>query len=68
MAIITGNRMALPQTKTENKNLQRLLRTLGRHRVAVTLIFFSVLPWLLPYHSVATNILIFGLYAVGFNL
>lgn len=45
-----------------------LLRRAGRHRVALTLGFFFVFPWLVPYHSLAINILIYGLYAVGFNL
>ena len=27
-----------------------------------------VFPWLIPHHSVAINMLIFGLYALGFNL
>lgn len=40
----------------------------ARHRVLATLAFFAVFPWLMPYQSVAINILIFGLYAVGFNL
>ncbi len=33
-----------------------------------TLTFFAVFPWLMPYQSLAINILIYGLYAVGFNL
>lgn len=41
---------------------------LSRHRVVATLAFFMVFPWIMPYQSVAINILIFGLYAVGFNL
>lgn len=44
------------------------LHKIGKHRVAATLLFFAVFPWLVPYHSLAINILIFGLYAVGFNL
>jgi len=44
------------------------LQGIVRHRVAATLLFFAVFPWLVPYHSLAINILIFGLYAVGFNL
>lgn len=47
---------------------QQWLRAIGKHRVAVTLLFFAVFPWLAPYHSLAINILIYGLYAVGFNL
>jgi branched-chain amino acid transport system permease protein len=41
---------------------------IARHRVLFTLAFFAAFPWLMPYQSVAINILIFGLYAVGFNL
>lgn len=48
--------------------LPALLQRAGRHRVALTLGFFLVFPWLVPYHSLAINILIYGLYAVGFNL
>jgi branched-chain amino acid transport system permease protein len=44
------------------------LHAVAKHRVAATLLFFAVLPWLVPYHSLAINILIFGLFAVGFNL
>jgi branched-chain amino acid transport system permease protein len=44
------------------------LRDLGKHRIALAVAFFAVFPWVLPYHSLAINILIFGLYAVGFNL
>ena len=39
-----------------------------RHRVAAVLLFLLVFPLLLPYHALAVNILIFGLFAVGFNL
>jgi branched-chain amino acid transport system permease protein len=38
------------------------------HRVLATVIFFAVFPWLMPYQSLAINILIYGLFAVGFNL
>jgi branched-chain amino acid transport system permease protein len=39
-----------------------------RHRVGSVAALLLVLPWLLPYEALAVNILIFGLYAVGFNL
>ena len=45
-----------------------LLRTIERHRVAAVLLFLLVFPLLMPYEALAVNILIFGLYAVGFNL
>lgn len=47
---------------------RRWLHAIGVHRVAATVLFFAVFPWVLPYQSLAINILIYGLYAVGFNL
>jgi ABC-type branched-subunit amino acid transport system permease subunit len=38
------------------------------HRVATTLLFLLVFPFLMPYDALSVNILLFGLYAVGFNL
>ena len=48
--------------------LKRVLAAVTRHRVAAVLAFLLVLPLLMPYHALAVNVLIFGLYAVGFNL
>lgn len=39
-----------------------------RHRVLVVLALLLVLPLLMPYEALALNILLFGLYAIGFNL
>ena len=38
------------------------------HRVAAVLLFLLAFPFLMPYDALSVNILIFGLYAVGFNL
>jgi branched-chain amino acid transport system permease protein len=38
------------------------------HRVATAILFLLVFPFLMPYDALSVNILIFGLYAVGFNL
>ncbi|MFJ1470554.1 branched-chain amino acid ABC transporter permease [Massilia orientalis] len=38
------------------------------HRVLASVLVLLALPWLIPNQSVATNILIYGLYGVGFNL
>ena len=38
------------------------------HRVATALVFLLIFPFLMPYDALSVNILIFGLYAVGFNL
>jgi branched-chain amino acid transport system permease protein len=40
----------------------------ARHRVLLLILFLIVLPWFAPYEALAVNILIFGLFAVGFNL
>jgi branched-chain amino acid transport system permease protein len=44
------------------------VRAVARHRVAAVLLFLLVFPLLVPYQALAVNILVFGLYAVGFNL
>lgn len=41
---------------------------IAQHRVAAVLIFLLLFPIIMPYEALALNILIFGLYAVGFNL
>lgn len=39
-----------------------------RHRVAAVVVFLLLFPLLMPYQALAVNILVFGLFAVGFNL
>ena len=46
----------------------RWLAVASRHRVALTLAFLAIFPWLAPYEALAANILVLGLYALGFNL
>ena len=48
--------------------LSSLLAATARHRVAAVLAFLLLMPLVMPYHALAVNVLIFGLYAVGFNL
>lgn len=45
-----------------------LIDLIARHRVLAAIVFLMVLPWATPYEALAINILIFGLYAIGFNL
>ena len=45
-----------------------LLDISKRHRVVLSALFLAILPFVLPYEALAVNILIFGLFAVGFNL
>ena len=44
------------------------IEMIRQHRVAAVLLFLLVFPLLMPYHALAINILLFGLFAVGFNL
>ena len=48
--------------------LRAVIDFIARHRVAAVVVFLLVMPLLLPYQALAVNVLIFGLYAVGFNL
>jgi branched-chain amino acid transport system permease protein len=45
-----------------------LLDFATRHRVLLCALVLATLPWVLPYQALAVNILVFGLFAVGFNL
>lgn len=44
------------------------VHVIARHRVLAVIAFLAVLPFVIPYHSLAVNILTFGLFACGFNL
>ncbi len=46
----------------------RLWEPIARHRALAVMLFIAVLPWVTPYQALATNILIYGLFAAGFNL
>jgi branched-chain amino acid transport system permease protein len=45
-----------------------ILNGISRHRVAAVTGLLVIFPWLMPYEALAVNVLIFGLYAMGFNL
>ena len=38
------------------------------HPIPSFIVFFALFPFLVPYKSLATQILVFGLFALGFNL
>ena len=39
-----------------------------RHRALLAILFLLVFPLLVPFKAIAVNILVYGLFAVGFNL
>jgi len=38
------------------------------HPIASFVVFFAIFPFIAPYQALATQVLIFGLFALGFNL
>jgi branched-chain amino acid transport system permease protein len=48
--------------------MRAVVDAIRRHRVAAVIAFLLVFPLLMPYQALAINILVFGLFAVGFNL
>ena len=48
--------------------IHNAIERIRQHRMLATTAFLLVFPFLMPYETLAINILIFGLYAVGFNL
>jgi branched-chain amino acid transport system permease protein len=41
---------------------------IARHRVLASTLLLAIFPFIMPYEALAINILIFGLFAMGFNL
>lgn len=52
----------------EDSRIRRLLLLIAHHRMISVAAFLLVLPLVMPYTSLAINVMILGLYAVGFNL
>lgn len=55
----------LAPTSAEPRNW---FETARRHRALLASLFVLVFPWVMPFTALAVNILIYGLYALGFNL
>src|SRR5256886_9373580 len=41
---------------------------IATHPVVAFLVVFAIFPYLVPYKALATQVLIYGLFALGFNL
>jgi branched-chain amino acid transport system permease protein len=48
--------------------MSAVLAWVRRHPVLAFFVVFAVFPWVVPYKSLATQVLIYGLFALGFNL
>jgi len=60
--------MSMTETDNGAGIAARVTDFIRRHRVAAVLIVLVIFPFVLPYQALASNILIFGLFALGFNL
>ncbi|MDH6300092.1 branched-chain amino acid transport system permease protein [Polynucleobacter sphagniphilus] len=49
-------------------NMNSFFQLIARHRVLASSLLLMIFPFLMPYEALAVNILIFGLFAMGFNL
>jgi|SRR5450830_69546 len=66
--MINTETLPAPAPAVASKGSAGLFAALARQRVAATVLVLLTLPWILPNQSLAVNILIYGLYAAGFNL
>jgi branched-chain amino acid transport system permease protein len=48
--------------------MNSFFQIIARHRVLASTLFLAIFPFIMPYEALAINILIFGLFAMGFNL
>lgn len=50
------------------RRLADTIRQIARHRAAAVILFLIAFPFLMPYEALAAKILIYGLFALGFNM
>ncbi|MBM4439937.1 MAG: branched-chain amino acid ABC transporter permease [Candidatus Rokubacteria bacterium] len=48
--------------------IDRVAGVIARHPVLAFFVVFAVFPFVVPYESLASQVLIYGLFALGFNL
>ena len=53
---------------SEPRACARVVAAVAAHPCSAFAVFFAVFPFLVPYKALATQVLIFGLFALGFNL
>lgn len=66
---MTDHAHTVPATAMQNhERIGAFIDWATRWRVLLAILFLAVFPWFAPYTALAVNILIFGLFAMGFNL
>ena len=48
--------------------MRALFRWISEHPSVSIVAFFAILPFIVPYKALATQVLVYGLFAMGFNL
>jgi len=48
--------------------IDAVYRGVARHPVLAFFVVFAIFPWVVPYKSLAAQVLIYGLFALGFNM
>ena len=48
--------------------MRAVFRWISEHPSVSIVAFFAILPFIVPYKALATQVLVYGLFAVGFNL
>jgi branched-chain amino acid transport system permease protein len=48
--------------------IHRVSNGVARHPVLAFYVVFAIFPWITPYEALASQVLIYGLFALGFNL
>ncbi|MEX3010533.1 branched-chain amino acid ABC transporter permease [Hoeflea sp. TYP-13] len=56
------------EVQISGRRLASLVRVVAEHRVAAVIVFLMVFPFLAPYKALAIDVLIYGLFALGFNM
>lgn len=54
--------------QVSGRRLSGVAKAVARHRVIAVLGILFLFPFILPYEALAVNILIYGLFAMGFNM
>jgi branched-chain amino acid transport system permease protein len=54
--------------RSEGSLFQRWTERVGRHPILLTIAFLIIFPFIVPYKALATQIIIWGLFALGYNI
>ncbi len=65
---MSDNLMSPGEVNISGRRLAGLVKAVARHRIIATLALLFLFPFVMPYEALAVNILIYGLFAMGFNL